>query len=238
MKTCLIALYGGTTKWIELSLRNHPTVEWLIVLANKDHVSKEGKDLSQELHDYINSLITIDQALPETTRRKYSILDIPEMESYFETMGFFRSLFQHLESQSIKNLILQSGSGPAIWQICLYQCAEEFQKITKKLFVYNKISAKEELIRVYREFNETEKNIFILLQDQEELNMSKLEQLYKAKFGKKTLSYLLKTVNRLANEHLIEEHKEGRDRLIKISQNGTKMLFNGIFLQKIKKELK
>lgn len=237
MQTCLIALYGGTTKWIELSLRNHPTVEWLIVLASSNHITKEGKDLSNDLRDYIKSLKKMDDSLPENTRRQYSVLEIPQLDSYFETMGFFRALFQYLDSRLLSHLILQSGSGPEIWQICLYQCAEEFQKITKKIFVYNKLTAKEEIIRIYREFNETEKNIFNLLQTQEEVNISKLEQLYDLKYGKKTLSYLLKTVNRLAEENLVDERKDGRDRLIKISQNGYQMLFNEELKTKIRQEL-
>ena len=238
MKPCLIALYGGTTKWIELSLRNYPDIDNLIVLANPVHVTKEGKNLYQDLKSYITSLQKFEDTLPKDTQRKYTILDVPDMDSYYDTIGFFRALFLALQSMSMTELILQSGSGPEIWQVCLYQCAEEFRDIIKKLFMYNKLTGKEELIRIYREFNDTEKNVLDILKNHEVLTMSKLEQLYESMFDKKTLSYLLKTINRLAEEGLIDDRKEGRDRLIKISDNGFKMLFNKELQQSIEHSLK
>jgi hypothetical protein len=238
MTQCLIFPYGGTMKWLDLSLRNYPDVSWVIIVANSNQRTPDEPNRVEDCKKYITTKKNEESQLPKLAQRKYDILEIPEYEEFYQNHSFFRSLIQYVRSCQINDIIIPINSGPMVWRIALYQCAEEFHEIIKFIFVFNKITGKEEKIRLYRELNEVELNLIELLsKDTKKIPLTQLWENYGKWYPAKSLSHLLKTINRLSAEGFISEFKEGREKLVILSEIGIALFKNQGLIELIKQQL-
>lgn len=237
MNSCLIAIYGGTTKWIDLTIRNHPDIAWIIILSNSAQEADNDPNRYADAMAYVKQLRLDEDRYPQTAQRRFNVINIPKLENYGQTYSFFRSLFLNIMKENVSKFFLQIDSGPMIWRICLYQCGEEFHDKTARIFIYNKLTAKEEPIRIFRELNDVEQNVLKILQKKQNISLSELKKEYDSKFSGKSLSYLLKVVNRLSLDGFTVESKEGREKIVSLSEFGEQYFSQDRYNDNIRKEL-
>jgi hypothetical protein len=238
MTQCLIFPYGGTTKWLDLSLRNYPEISWVVVVSNSNQRTTDEPNRVEDCKKYIALKKLSEAQLPIPAQRKYDILEIPEYDFFYQNLSFFRSLVQYIRSCKVDEIIIHLNSGPMVWRIALYQCAEEFKDLIKFIFVFNKISGKEEKIRLYRELNDVELNLIQLLsKESKKIPLTQLWTDYAKLYPSKSLSHLLKTINRLSAEGIIIEIKEGREKLVVLSEIGICLYKNQELIESIKQQL-
>ena len=239
MPLCLIFPYGGKTEWIDFCLRNDPNIKWLIVLANTPRNIGENKrpDFYKDAKKYIEGLRDSEKKFLNKFQRRYDVLNVPHLESYSQNLSYLRSLIKIIKSKGYTEIHIHLNSGLMIYRIGLYQCAEEFRDLITKVFIIDKENWNIETIRIYRDLNEIEKQILELLVDNELISISNLQKLHEKKFEKKTLSYILKTVNRLSSEGFIDEIKDGREKMIKLSSFGKNLYHSENYYESISKDL-
>jgi DNA-binding transcriptional ArsR family regulator len=208
----------------------------VIIIANSNQRTLEEQNRFEFCKNYARKMEEDEVSLPESARRKYDVLEIPEYESFFQNLAFFRSLIQVITSQDPIDIIIHLNSGPMVWRIALYQCAEEFADIIKFIFIFDKNTGKPEKIRLFRELNDTEKKILSILGDQtEKITLTRLWDKFNNETEKKSLSQILKSVNRLVDEGLVCEIKEGREKMVSISDIGVDLYHNKHYTELIKK---
>lgn len=238
MTLCLIFPYGGTTKWLDLSLRNYPEISWVIIVSNSNQRTLDEPNRVEDSKKYITFKKQEESNLPIPAQRKYNILEIPEYDFFYQNLSYFRSLIQYIRSCEVNEIIIHLNSGPMVWRIALYQCAEEFKDLIKFVFIFNKISGKEEKIRLYRELNDVEQNLIQLLsKETKKIPLTQLWTDYAKLYPSKSLSHLLKTINRLSVEGIITEFKEGRKKLVVLSEIGINLYKNQRLIESIKQQL-
>jgi predicted transcriptional regulator len=178
-----------------------------------------------------------EKKFPKQSRRKYSVLNVPRYDDYGRNYAYFRALFLTLLKNRVDKIIIQVDSGPMIWRICLYQCAEEFQDKVDRVFLYNKTTGIEEKIRIYRKLNTVEEIVLDILGNSEQISISELHTKYNTGYPEKSLSYLLKIVNRLTADGFTSEIKKGREKVVSLSNFGREMFSKGTYLNMINKDL-
>ncbi len=184
------------------------------------------------------------QEIPENLQVQIKILKVPFFQQFTQYFGFFRSLiiqvvpfmksptkyqkycdkestdpvFQNFfKDNKITKIHIHLDSGLMIYRLALYQCANEFRDLSIHLFMYNKVSHLAETIPIHHDRNDIEDNVLEILENYEYLSVSELLSKFSVKYEKKSLSYMLKVVNRLNRMGYIESKKVGRRKLISLS---------------------
>ncbi len=226
MRHCLIFPFGGQTKWIDLSIRDFPDLEWVIIAANDasdETPKKEDRQFYQKALEYARDRRVQEREYPAPKQRQYKVLNVPEFTQFYEVMAYFRHLFIYLQEQGFDHISVHVSSGLTLWRFALYQCAEEFQEIVVNPFVYNKDTGTMERIRIYRALTDIEQNIIALLTGVDKISLSDLTTLYSQHFDHKSLSYLLKVVNHLEESGLVDGVKAGRVKMVSLSPMGCEL---------------
>ncbi len=232
MSICLIFPYGGEAKWIELSLREF-TVQWLIILANES----SGKDFASEARKIVNDLGEREKNIPKPKQRKFSVLVVPNFDEFADLLAYFRALHQIIASAGYTAIYTHLDSGLMRWRIALYQCAEEFPNLVRKVFLFNKATAEKEEIRIFRKLHETETQILQILSGYGKVTLSQLHSNYIENYSNRTLSAILKVVKHLSGEGLTSEKKEGRIQWVEITNLGRAMLIQKNQMKVISEQL-
>src|SRR5271157_3923491 len=137
MPSCLIFPYGGGgSKWINLSLREFD-VQWLVILAGESNV--EGR--LDEARQIAAELIERERTIPAPKQRVFSVLAVPDYPAFADLLAYMRALHQVIQSRGYDAIYTHLDSGLMRWRIALYQCAEEFADLIKKIFIFNKLTA-------------------------------------------------------------------------------------------------
>ncbi len=223
MRHCLIFPFGGQTKWIDLSIRDLPDLEWVIIAANdasEDAPKKDDRQFYQQALRYARDRRVQEQELPAPKQRQYKVLNVPEFAHFYEVLAYFRHLLLYLQELGFDQVSIHLSSGLMLWRIALYQCAEEFRAIVLNPFLYNKDTGAMERIRIYRDLSDIEQNVVALLADVDKISLTDLTDQYSRKFGPKSLSYLLKVVTHLEESGLVDGVKAGRVKMVSLSPMG------------------
>jgi len=182
--------------------------------------------------------------IPENLQIQIKILKVPIFQHFTQYFGFFRSLIIQIvpfmksttknqkyckkensdptftnffKEKEINKIHIHLDSGLMIYRLALYQCANEFRDLSIHLFMYNKVSHLSETIPIHHDRNNIEDNVLEILENYDYLSVSELLAEFSAKHEKKSLSYMLKVVNRLNKMGYVESKKIGREKLISLS---------------------
>ncbi len=226
MRHCLIFPFGGQTKWIDLSIRDFPDLEWVVIAANDasdDAPKKEDRQFYQKALQYARDRRVQEVEYPAPKQRQYKVLNVPEFTQFYEVLAYFRHLFLYLQEQGFDQVSIHVSSGLTLWRFALYQCAEEFRGIVVNPFLYNKDTGAMERIRIYRDLTEIEQNVIALLAGVDNISLSDLTALYSQNYDHKSLSYILKVVTLLEESGLIDGVKEGRVKMVSLSPMGREL---------------
>src|SRR5271157_2316245 len=137
MLGCLIFPYGGGgSKWIDLSLREFD-VQWLVILA--DETNQKG--FLDEARQIAIELTGRESTIPAPKQRIFSVLAVPSFSAFADLLAYLRALHQVIESRGYDAIFTHLDSGLMRWRIALYQCAEEFADLVKKIYIFNKLTA-------------------------------------------------------------------------------------------------
>jgi predicted transcriptional regulator len=128
-------------------------------------------------------------------------------------------------------------SGLMRWRIALFQCAEEFPRLVQKLFLFNKMTAEMEVIRIFYKLNETEAQVLQVLSNYTKITLSDLRGKYLEAYSDRTLSAILKVVRSLAEGGLVIENKEGRVQWVELTDLGRAMMKSEEFITDITQKL-
>lgn len=203
------------------------------------------------------------QNIPPHLQIKMEVINILDFGHFAEYFGFFRAIFLHLqpyfaleeptESQIIKEQSIFHGifqdtlfskihihlnSSLMVYRLALYQCANEFRGLPLHLFLFNKNTDFPETIPLYYEMNTIEKRVLELLQKSAEISVSELCNLYAAHYESKSLSYMLKVVNRLIEMKYLESSKVGREKQISLTSFSSSVFSVGKYDKILKKSFK
>ncbi len=223
MRHCLIFPFGGQTKWIDLSIRDLPDLEWVIIAANdasEDAPKTEDRQFYQKALKYARDRRVQEQEYPAPKQRQYKVLNVPEFPQFYEVLAYFRHLFLYLQDQGFDQFSVHLSSGLTLWRFALYQCAEEFRNVFVNPFVYNKDTGTMERIQIYRALTDIEQNLIALLAGVAKISLSDLTTMHSQQYGQKTLSYILKVVNHLEESGLVDGVKAGRVKMVSLSPMG------------------
>ncbi len=206
----------------------------------------------------------VQQGIPKSMQIQIKVLKIPSYQQFAQYFGFFRSLFIQLipflksnnkyknycnkeiklsnfqrffEETKIGNIHIHLDSGLMMYRLALYQCAHEFRDLSIHLFIYNKISNLSETIPIHQGRNSIENRVIEILKNQDKISVSELLEEYTIKFEEKSLSYMLKIVNRLIEMGYVESKKVGREKQISLTQFSSSAFLAGKYSNTIKENL-
>ena len=106
MNRCLIFPYGGTTKWLDLSLRNYPDISWVILVADSNQRTPDEPNRVEDCKKYVSNLQSLESQLPQPIQRKYDIIEVPEFDYFYQNLAFFRSLIQYIHSHDYSDIMI------------------------------------------------------------------------------------------------------------------------------------
>ncbi len=162
---------------------------------------------------------------------------VSKYPTFADLLGFFRALHQAVASGGITSIYVHLDSGLMRWCIALYQCAEEYPELVRKIYTFNKLTAEIEMIQPYQKLIEMEAILLQLIHQSGKVSLTDLHLKYAQKFEEKSWSYILKTVNTLAEKGLITEVKVGRTKWVELTNLGKARQMNGEDCSTIKEQL-
>lgn len=221
MTICQIAPTGGNPAWQKLGLKEIPETKWLILLAN---IPEDTKNFFQEAKDLKKEIEEEQKEFPEQYQTKVSVLNLTKIsDDYYQLLGYFKELFNQIISKGFK-ISINGSSGLQIWRLALYQISLIFSKNVHSYFLFNKINQKMEKIWIQKALDENEVTILEILKDTNEFSLGDIQESFSSKMGKGNLSYMVKLVEKLEKNQLIETQKKGRTKYVRISEIGKNLI--------------
>lgn len=179
--------------------------------------------------------------IPPRFEVKMKALCVPDFIQFADFFGFFRTVFQNIQPflnsfspdsviQKKKSLFnelfmdnvfsqihIHLNSGLMMYRLGLFQCANEFRFPELHIFIFNKDSSIPEVIPLHHELKTIENRVLQILQHVDQISVSDLQNRYKEEYEQKSLSYILKVVNRLIEMNYVQSIKDGREKQISLT---------------------
>ena len=201
MKICQIAPTGGNPAWQKLGLKEIPETKWLIILANKP---EDNKDFLQEAKDLKKEIEEEQREFPDHYQIQITVLDLTTIsDDYYQLLGYFKELFSQIISKGYK-ICINGSSGLQIWKLALYQMTLLFKMDIHSFFLFNKKNQKMEKIWIQKELDKNEEAILDILKEKDKISLGILQTEFSSKMGKGNLSYMVKLIEKLEKNQLIE----------------------------------
>ncbi len=228
MKFCQIMVYGGRSKWIDLSLKRYPNTNWLILIGVQP--TEMVPNYWEDVHEKIKSLETQQEALPKNEKTKYNYINLEFSHDTVRIIRYFRALITliYKEGYLVKcNLT----SGIFEIRIGLFLASQiESEKITE-IFYIDKQNYSMNLLN--KSFNITKKGKILLkiIYNENiaksgdglkslEYNLTDLSNLSKNYNFKIDLPAVSRLVSGLVEKGFLEERREGRKKFVSLTKTG------------------
>jgi len=222
--------YGGKHSWIDLSHRKEPDTSWFIFVGSKPDDIREGWE---RIEDKIITLQALQKNFPEQEKIRYDYLEISFQNDLVELIRYFRALFNLVTGKGYL-IACNLTAGLFETRMALYLAAQVEQALVFEVFYLNKQSFQKNII--FKNINITQRGKDLLSimhahfkedqddKEKKEFSLSKLHQITKETKNKHILDVDLPSLSRLVNdlvkEGYITERREGREKLLSISELG------------------
>lgn len=228
MKSCQIMVYGGRSKWIDLSQRKYPNTNWIIFIGVEP--TEDFPDYWEEINEKIKVLENQQKGFPESDRIKYNYINLDFANDLVRLIRYFRALitFVYKQGYFIKcNLT----SGIFEIRISLFLASQiESEKISE-IFYINKQTYKTNLLT--KSFNISKKgetllkiiyneNIIKIKNKNHplEYNLTDLSIISKNNEFKIDLPGISRLVSNLVEDGFLKERREGRKKYVSLTKTG------------------
>ncbi|MHA1730844.1 MAG: hypothetical protein ACTSU5_02825 [Promethearchaeota archaeon] len=181
-KETLVFPYGGNEAWIELSLREFPGLDWIVVLTSSAEIpwdlqggepahpreasAQAGggrpRSFRERAEVYAREFREREGRLPPDRRRELSLVEVPDLRTTTELTPFFLALFRELVERGAR-VYLNLSSGLMAWRLALYQCAEEFRDDVEAVFLFDKQRERRHDLWLYRPLSKMERRVLSIV---------------------------------------------------------------------------
>ncbi len=230
MQTCQIFLYGGKVQWLDLALREFPDTRLLVVVQNR---VDDPNEWWEPVEDKISQIERDQASLREDLQVKVKLLEISGDKPLAELTRYFRALIQTTAQQGFP-VVCNVTAGLFEYQLALYLASQIEVGSVSEVFYHNKqTKGKNALPRATSVTRKEQRVLELIWKYTEELapppevndgdleaNLSTLRD-YGATHGTDMdLSNLSRLVSKLVKKDLLAERREGRDKLIQLTEQG------------------
>lgn len=221
-------VYGGRSKWIDLSQRKYPKTSWFIFVGVEP--AEDSPEYWEEINEKIKELENEQKDFPEYDRIKYNYINLDFENDLLRLIRYFRALIIFINKQGYF-IKCNLTSGIFEIRISLFLASQiESEKISE-IFYINKQTYKTNLLT--KSFNISKKGKILLkiiynenmtkLKNENHLleyNLTDLTNISKNNEFKIDLPSISRLVSKLVEDGFLKERREGRKKFVSLTKTG------------------